>query len=149
MAYYLWLPRPVGPWGVRLGSISLGQARLGSITLSQVRLGQVKSGQRVLNFIFFAKTPQVLTPQVVKQSICLMFFSHSFRRSDFTYGDSKDQNVESLLCQKTFRRSDFTYGVTKDQNVESLLCQKTFRCSDFTYGVEKDIFLNIFMQIFL
>ncbi len=24
MAYYLWLPRPVGPWGVRLGSIRLG-----------------------------------------------------------------------------------------------------------------------------
>jgi hypothetical protein len=24
MAYYLWLPRPVGPWGVWLGSIRLG-----------------------------------------------------------------------------------------------------------------------------
>jgi hypothetical protein len=24
MAYYLWLPRPVGPWGVRLVSIRLG-----------------------------------------------------------------------------------------------------------------------------
>ena len=24
MAYYLWLPKPVGPWGVRLGSIRLG-----------------------------------------------------------------------------------------------------------------------------
>ncbi len=24
-----------------------------------------------------------------------------------------------ILCQQTFRRSDFTYGVTKDQNVES------------------------------
>jgi hypothetical protein len=24
MAYYLWLPRSVGPWGVRLGSIRLG-----------------------------------------------------------------------------------------------------------------------------
>ena len=45
MAYYLWIPRPVGPWGVRLGSIRLGQARLGSITLSKVRFGQVKSGQ--------------------------------------------------------------------------------------------------------
>ncbi len=52
-----------------------------------------------------------------------MFFSHSFRRSDFTYGVAKDQNVESLLCQKTFRRSDFTYGVTKDQNVESLFSE--------------------------
>ena len=52
-----------------------------------------------------------------------MFFSHSFRRSDFTYGVTKDQNVESLLCQKTFRRSDFTYGVTKDQNVESLFSE--------------------------
>ncbi len=46
-----------------------------------------------------------------------MFFSHSFRRSDFTYGVTKDQNVKSLLCKKTFWRSDFTYGVTKDQNV--------------------------------
>jgi hypothetical protein len=52
-----------------------------------------------------------------------MFFSHSFWRSDFTYGVTKDQNVESLLCQKTFRRSDFTYGVTKDQNVESLFSE--------------------------
>ena len=52
-----------------------------------------------------------------------MFFSHSFRRSDFTYGVTKDQNVESLLCKKTFRRSDFTYGVTKDQNVESLFSE--------------------------
>ena len=52
-----------------------------------------------------------------------MFFSHSFRRSDFTYGVTKDQNVESLLCQKTFRRSDFTYGVTKDQNVKSLFLE--------------------------
>jgi hypothetical protein len=24
MAYYLWIPRPVGPWGVWLGSIRLG-----------------------------------------------------------------------------------------------------------------------------
>jgi hypothetical protein len=24
MAYYLWLPRPVGPWGVWLWSIRLG-----------------------------------------------------------------------------------------------------------------------------
>ena len=24
MVYYLWIPRPVGPWGVRLGSIRLG-----------------------------------------------------------------------------------------------------------------------------
>ena len=50
-----------------------------------------------------------------------MFFSHSFRRSDFTYGVTKDHNVESLLCKKTFRRSEFTYGVTKDQNVESAI----------------------------
>jgi hypothetical protein len=34
MVYYLWLPRPVGPWGVRLGSIRLGYARLGSMMLS-------------------------------------------------------------------------------------------------------------------
>ncbi len=66
-----------GPWGgqvrvnqVRSGQVRLGQARLGSITLSQVRLGQVKSGQRVFKDLFVnakkAKTPQVLTPQVVK-----------------------------------------------------------------------------------
>ena len=66
MAYYLWLPRPVGPWGLgqgQLGQFRLGQARLGSITLRQVRLGQVKSGQKVF---VNAKMPQVLTPQVVK-----------------------------------------------------------------------------------
>jgi hypothetical protein len=39
MAYYLWLPRPVEPWGVRLGSIRLGWVRLGSIVLCLVRLG--------------------------------------------------------------------------------------------------------------
>ncbi len=50
-----------------------------------------------------------------------MFFSHSFRCSEFTYGVTKDHNVESLLCKKTFRRSEFTYGVTKDQNVESAI----------------------------
>jgi hypothetical protein len=51
----------------------------------------------------------------------MMFSKNSFRCSEFTYGVTKDQNVESLLCQKTFRRSEFTYGVTKDQNVESAI----------------------------
>jgi hypothetical protein len=49
------------------------------------------------------------------------FSKNSFRCSEFTYGVTKDQNVESLLCQKTFRRSELTYGVTKDQNVESAI----------------------------
>ena len=52
-----------------------------------------------------------------------MFFSHSFRRSDFTYGVTKDQNVEMFFDKGDFRRSDFTYGVTKDQNVESLFSE--------------------------
>ena len=57
MAYYLWLPRPVGGQvrvnQVRLGLVRLGQSRLGSITLSQVRLGQVRSGQRAFKDLFF------------------------------------------------------------------------------------------------
>jgi hypothetical protein len=54
-----------------------------------------------------------------------------------------------FFYKQTFRRSDFTYGVTKDQNVESLLCQKTFRCSDFTYGVEKDHYVeSLFFMLF-
>ncbi len=52
-----------------------------------------------------------------------MFFSHSFRRSDFTYGVTKDQNVEMFFDKGDFRRSDFTYGVTKDQNVEILFSE--------------------------
>ena len=52
-----------------------------------------------------------------------MFFSHSFRRSDFTYGVTKDQNVKMFFDKGDFRRSDFTYGVTKDQNVESLFSE--------------------------
>jgi hypothetical protein len=52
-----------------------------------------------------------------------MFFSHSFRRSDFTYGVTKDQNVEMFFDKGDFWRSDFTYGVTKDQNVESLFSE--------------------------
>ena len=34
MAYYLWLPRPVGPWGVRLD-----QVRFHYVKLGQIRLG--------------------------------------------------------------------------------------------------------------
>ena len=84
-----------------------------------------------------------------------MFFSHSFRRSDFTYGITKDHNVKSLLCKKTFRRSEFTYGVTKDQNVESLFkcyfrrsdrrssdqLKRHFRRSDFDVLIA---FINLF-----
>ncbi len=44
MAYYLWIPRPVGPWGVQLGSIRLGQAELGQVRFHYVKLGQIRLG---------------------------------------------------------------------------------------------------------
>ena len=49
MAYYLWIPRPVG---LRIGSVRLGQVRLGQVKLGQVRLGQVKKakGHRQVTF---------------------------------------------------------------------------------------------------
>ncbi len=44
MAYYLWIPRPVGPWGVWLGSIRLGQAELGQVKFHYIKLGQIRLG---------------------------------------------------------------------------------------------------------
>ena len=62
-----------------------------------------------------------------------MFFSHSFWRSDFTYGVTKDQNVEMFFDKGDFRRSDFTYGVKKDHNVENWNINYLWR---ITYGYQ-------------
>ncbi len=81
---------------VRLGYVRLDQARLGSMTLSQDRLGQVKSGKRVFKDLFVnakkAKkaigTYAIGSQNVSQTKLRLsMFFSHSFRHSDFCSSD--------------------------------------------------------------